>query len=54
MAALPRTKVAITISLPVDFLYEFDEYLQENYKTRSGYILDAIKEKMQRDKELEK
>lgn len=49
MATLPRNKVPITVSIPIDFLCEFDEYLQKINKNRTEFVLDAIKEKMQRD-----
>lgn len=52
MGALPRTKVPVCISLPINFLCMFDDHLQKIDRSRSEYVFDAIKEKMERDKRI--
>lgn len=47
---LPRNTVPVNISMPFNFLFEVDKVVGELGQTRSRFIIDALKEKMERIK----
>ena len=50
MTDLPKNKVPVSISLSLDLLYEVDDFAYYKNQTRSSYIVEAIQEKIQKDK----
>ena len=50
MKRLPKNRVPITVSIPLDFLAEIDEIVYERSISRSDYVVQALKEKVERDK----
>lgn len=50
MKKLPRVKVPVSFCVPFDFLAEIDNRIAEGNTSRSEFIVQAIKEKLNREK----
>ena len=48
MTRLPKNKVSVSVSIGLDLLTELDETAYTRSESRSEFIVDAIKEKIQR------
>lgn len=48
MTRLPKNKVSVSVSIGLDLLTELDETAYSRSESRSEFIVDAIKEKIQR------
>ena len=51
MGKLPKNRIPVSVGIPLDLLALLDEkVVAENYASRSEYIVQAIKEKQEREK----
>lgn len=50
MTKLPRTRVPVSSAIPFDLLAEVDQKVAEDNTSRSDFIVQAIREKLEREK----
>lgn len=51
MARLPKNKIPVSISIPIDLLAELDDCAYYENKARSEFVIEAVREKIKKMKE---
>ncbi|MBR3654874.1 MAG: hypothetical protein IKN62_05535 [Elusimicrobia bacterium] len=49
MTKLPKTCVPVSIGIPFDLLAKTDEIVEQQETSRSNYVVQALREKIERD-----